>query len=155
MCFFIGGIVIGTLKFIDDAIERQIKDLHCAFLAKVVSVSGKTATVQPLGMVKEYGGKAKKQAIIENVPIAIQRVKEQSFTYVSSVSVVSGAIYVTAVVPQTKKQTVLVLDPIKTGDIVVCVCCDRDITDARNGSNSLPVVGYVHSMSDAVIVGVL
>lgn len=43
---------------------------------------------------------------------------------------------------------------ITTGDIVLCVCCERSITDAKKGINSTPVIGH-HSMSDSIIVGCL
>ena len=43
---------------------------------------------------------------------------------------------------------------ISAGDVVLCVCCERDITEAKKGNNSTPAIGH-HSMSDSVIVGVL
>lgn len=47
-----------------------------------------------------------------------------------------------------------VVDDIVAGCVVLCVCCERDITAAKQGRNVLPPVGS-HSMSDSVIVGVL
>lgn len=55
---------MGYMKFIDNAIEQKMKDLHTAYLGKVVAVKGKKATVQPLGLIKEYGENAKKQAVV-------------------------------------------------------------------------------------------
>lgn len=52
-------------------------------------------------------------------------------------------------VPFTKQIT-----EISAGDIVVCICCERNITEAKKGNNVLPPAGH-HSMSDSVIVGVL
>lgn len=44
--------------------------------------------------------------------------------------------------------------PLTQGDIVLCVCCERNITEAKKGNNTVPPIGH-HSMSDSVIVGVL
>lgn len=53
---------------------------------------------------------------------------------------------------ETKDMVTVV--PIAPGDIVVCVCCERNIADAKNGKNSTPPAGH-HSMSDSIIVGIL
>lgn len=39
-------------------------------------------------------------------------------------------------------------------DVVLCVCCERDITQAKNGKYSVPALRH-HSMSDSIIVGKL
>lgn len=52
-------------------------------------------------------------------------------------------------VPITKNVT-----EIAEGDIAVCICCERDITDAKKGRNAVPALGH-HSMSDSIIIGVL
>ena len=52
-------------------------------------------------------------------------------------------------VPITKQIT-----EIATGDIVVCICCERNITEAKKGNNRPLPVGH-HSMSDSIIIGVL
>lgn len=57
------------LDAIHGLINNALMNTHTAFCAKVLSVKGKNAKVQPLNMVKAKGGEAKKQAIIENVPI--------------------------------------------------------------------------------------
>lgn len=112
---------MGILKNLDDLIEKKLLELHTAYLAKVISVSGSNAKIQPLGMYKEYGKSAQKQAVLSHVP----------FT-------------------KTVKET----GGVKKNDIVVCICCDRDITEAKKGKNVLPPVGH-HSMSDSIIIGVL
>lgn len=122
---------MGQLKFFEAMIEKEMLDLHTAFLARILSVSGNAAKIQPLGLTKETGGNAKAYAPISSVPITQQaRFK---------LSVDDG---------------VLTASPISSGDIVICICCDRDITEAKSGNNSLPPPGH-HSMSDCVIVGVL
>lgn len=151
---------MGNMKFIDNAIDQRMKDLHTAYLGKVISVNGDTATVQPLGLIKEYGGTPKKQAVVQNVPIAVCKAKKATISFVSSVSIKKETDEETGNITdvtlnQTKgTETVLIPDAISIGDIVICVCCDRDITDARKGKNSLPPAGN-HSLSDSVIVGVL
>lgn len=43
---------------------------------------------------------------------------------------------------------------IVAGDIVLCVCCERDITEALKGNNTVPAIGH-HSMHDSIIIGCL
>ena len=109
---------MGNLKFFEQMIENRMMDLHTAFLAKVCSVSGDEAKIQPLGMRKEVGEQAEAYPVIPDVR-------------------------------KTKQ-----VEKLESGDIVVCVVCDRDITDALKGINTLPPGGH-HTMSDCVIVGVM
>jgi hypothetical protein len=127
---------MGNLRVFENIVENKLMNLHTAYLAKIVSVKGATAKIQPLGNVKAYGQKAKKQAPLSAVPI-IQSARNK----VTQKTISTG-------------DNVAVLTPIKAGDIVIVVCCERNITDARKGINSTPVVGH-HSMSDSVIVGIL
>lgn len=123
---------MGNLKFFESIVNKKMLDLHTAFLGKVISVSGDSAKVQPLGMTKEIGGAAKPFAPVSSVPITQQaRYKLK----VSGEAVVSAS-------------------PIESGDVVICVCCDRDITAAKQGKSVLPPAGH-HTMSDCVIVGIL
>lgn len=50
-------------------INNALMQTHTAFCAKVISVSGNLAKVQPLNMIKAKGGNAQKQAVITKVPI--------------------------------------------------------------------------------------
>lgn len=129
-------------------IDESLMNIHTAYIAKVISTNGTTAKIQPLGNVKAYGGKAKAQAPLSNVPILQQarnKVTSKQITYVYSVENHTG---------RTKTENFAVLTPISAGDIVLCVCCERNITDAKKGINSTPVIGH-HSISDSIIVGVL
>lgn len=58
-----------ALNAIHGMINNALMATHTAFCATVISVSGNSAKVQPLNMIKAIGGKAQKQAVIENVPI--------------------------------------------------------------------------------------
>lgn len=116
-------------------IDGRLKNLNVAFLAKVLSVNGGKAKVQPLGLTKGYDTEARKQAPITNVPIA------NSARYKISAKTING-------------ETVAALTPIEINDIVLCVCCDRNIDAALKGENSLPPVGS-HNKSDCVIVAIV
>lgn len=70
--FFIGGYQMGYIKYFDDFIDNKLLSLHTAYLAKVLSVKGKTAKIQPLGMTKETGEKAMKQSVLTAVPFTKQ-----------------------------------------------------------------------------------
>lgn len=109
---------MGYAKYFDDFIDNKLLSLHTAYLAKVLSVKGKTAKIQPLGLTKETGEKAMKQSVLTAVPFTKQ-VKD-----------------------------------LAKGDIVVVICCERNITEAKKGKNVLPPSGH-HNMSDSVIIGVL
>lgn len=115
--------------FIQGVINNALMQTHTAFCGKVLSVSGEFAKVQPLNMVKAKGGVAQRQAPIPKVPILRPACKP----------VVNGA-------------AVEYENDIKAGDVVFCVCAERDITETRKGKYALPAKGR-HMLSDAVIVG--
>lgn len=131
-------------------VEEESKKLHVSFLAEILSVSGNKAKVQPLGLIRNYGSAAKKQAPLTNVHIAQSaRYKRtaKEIEYISSVNFTSRTV-------SKKTITVEQVTPIQKGDIVQCVCCDRNIDAALKGENSLPPVGY-HNKSDCVIVAII
>lgn len=142
---------MGNLSAINSVIEKKLMDLHCGYIGKVISTDGKTAKVQPLGLIKEYGTEAtKKQAVVDNVPVACRyKLSTKDITYVTSVS---GNAYSVSSTKETT--TVAIPREIRAGDLVACLCADRDITEARRGNNELPPVGR-HSISDSIIVGIL
>ena len=63
------------INAIHGMINNALMQTHTAFCAKVISVSGKSAKVQPLNMVQAIGRTAKKQAVIEHVP-SLEHVKD-------------------------------------------------------------------------------
>lgn len=105
-------------NYFEDLVESKLLQLHTAYLARVLSVEEKTATVQPLTMIKQIGKDGKLQAPIPNTPI------------------LSCA------------------GTLKKGNVVLCVCCERDITRAKNNEISIPTYRR-HSLSDSIIIGVL
>lgn len=134
---------MGSMDFVNRAIERKLMDLHCGYIGRVISTDGVTATVQPLGMMKESGGAARVQAVVANVPVACRyKITAKTITY----AVDSEG--------KTRSQVVAVPTEIAKGDLVACLCADRDITEARRGNNELPPAGR-HSISDSIIVGIL
>lgn len=120
---------------INNMLDEKLKNLNVAFLAKILSVSGNKAKIQPLGLTKGYGTKAREQAPITNVHIA------NSARYKFSPKQIDG-------------ETVADIVSINKGDIVLCVCCDRNIDAALRGENSIPPVGC-HNKSDCVIVAIV
>ena len=134
---------MGNASFIDKIVENKLMDLHCGYIGKVISTDGETATVQPLGLMKGSGSAAKAQALVANVPVACRyKFTTKSITYLTSTD------------GNTSTVTVAVPVQIAKGDLVACLCADRDITEARRGNNELPPVGR-HSISDSIIVGIL
>lgn len=43
---------------------------------------------------------------------------------------------------------------VRTGDVVVCLVCERDISEAVLGNSTLPSVGH-HQMKDSIIIGTI
>lgn len=127
---------MGNLAVIDGAIDKKLNGMHCAYIGKVISTDGATATVQPLGLMRD-GAEAKARAVVTNVPVACRyKISAKTITC-------DGVSHKVAVPTQ-----------IANGDIVVCICADWDITEARQGRNALPPAG-MHSISDSIIVGIL
>lgn len=149
---------MGNLTAFENMIEKKLLNLHTAYLAKVISTNGNTAKIQPLGMSKAYGESAQNQSPLSSVPIAAQRIVNNTIEVVSDVSckIEKDGDTVKDVKIDVSKTMINIpqIKPISAGDIVICVCCERDITDAKKGINSTPALGH-HSMSDSVIVGVL
>lgn len=142
----------------EQMLNNKLLNLHTAYLARVISTNGNTAKIQPLGMTKAYGETAQKQSPLSSVPIATQKIINDTVEVVSGVSceVEKDGDTVKDVKIEVKKTTLNIpqIKPISAGDIVVCVCCERDISQAKKGINSTPAIGH-HSMSDSIIIGVL
>lgn len=125
---------------IDDMVESKLLNLHTAYVGKIISVNGNRATVQPLTMIKQIGKNAEQQAPIPDVPILSHC---RGKTIEKTISTYNGG-----------SEKVLAFEPLKSGDIVFCVCAERNITDAINGKSNVPPIGR-HSQSDSIVVGVL
>lgn len=142
---------MGNLSIFNDMIEEKLMGVHTAFVATIVSIpeDAKTATIQPLSMIKQYGKGAKAQSIIKDVPILQNaRFKLEPYTlkYVKSVSGDSASYDELETVKRKK---------LEKGDVVFCVCADRDISETKKGSMTTPSVARHHDASDAVIIGVI
>ncbi len=139
-------------------LNNKLLALHTAYLAKVISTNGSTAKIQPLGLTKAYGSAAQKQSPLSNVPIATHKIGSDTIEIIADVTVEvekDGDTIKDVTVKKSKKTIEIPkLLPIAADDIVVCICCERNITEAKKGNNALPPAGH-HSMSDSVIVGVL
>lgn len=122
-------------KLINECFDEKAKNLHCAFIAQILSVNGNKAKIQPLGLTKQYGGTAQKQAVIEGVHISRSALYKFTTTSIDN-------------------KIVAVPEKISAGDVVLCVCCDRNIEAALKGKNELPPVGC-HNKSDCVIVSII
>lgn len=113
-----------------DMIEQALLQVHTGFCARVISAGGNQATVQPLNLIKAVGGQAQTQAVIPNCPVLESAVK-----------------FISLSDPVTVRR-------VQAGDIVYCVCADRDISETKSGNFAIPVSGH-HRMSGAVVIGIL
>lgn len=114
-----------NLDFFKNYVEQKLLSLHTCYLAKVLSVNGNMANVQPLSLVKPVGGNARKQAMIENVPIS-----------------------------RTVLYTLQESNENLTGKVVIVIVAERDISRTRKGEFALPSLRR-HSLSDSIIIGYL
>lgn len=152
---------MGMGETMNDMIEEKLLSLHTAFLAKVISVENESlCSVQPLDKLKAYGKPAKQQAVITKVPV-LHHVRHFSLVKQTlSVTVQdsftgggSGTINPTTH-PTESNVGHLKVSPIQAGDLVLCVCCERDISSSVKGVSTTPPVGH-HEIKDAVVVGLL
>lgn len=127
---------------INGLIDEKMLNLNTAFIGKIVSFdkNKKTATVQPLTMTKAYGQKAKKQAVLSNVPVLHNAQYKLTYRYIDCENFAGGYFAERGY--------------IEAGDICVCVVSDRDITEAKKGNSAVPNLGH-HEMHNALVVGVL
>lgn len=122
--------------------EQALLATHTAFLGRLLAIhiSGGTADVQPLTMPKALGKKAVVPAPLIGIPV------------------LANARYTLAYGPGCSAEGGLgshvVLEPIRAGAIVLCVVCDRDISQARRGQMAQPPAGH-HEIKDSIVVGVL
>lgn len=146
---------MGTYKYFDAMMENKMSGIHTAYLAKVLSVSGDTAKIQPLGLYQNSDGTTRKQSVLTKVPIC-QHVRHFSLVKEElSVKVSEGSASISPREHPTGDNVGHIkIEPLRAGDIVVCVCCERNISEAKRGVNALPPAGRF-SMSDSVIIGVL
>lgn len=138
------------MNTISQLIEQALLNVHTTFIGKVISISGNTATVQPLDMIVPVGGSALKRAVIANCPIA------ESARYRLNESEIEVCTNVDFASQSCTKETIKTVEvtPIAEGDIVVCVCGERDISQSRKGITAAPARGH-HEIKDAIIIAIL
>lgn len=133
---------MSNLSILDDLMERKFLDLHTAYIGRVISCDGAEATIQPLGGIQQVGQKVRAQAVVSNVPVLRSAcTKWQEITYMTSTTT-------------SETKTFAVYEPPAVGSLVLCMCCERDITDTRHGKSNTPTT-HRHDLSDSVLVGVL
>lgn len=120
-------------KVIKSIIDQRLMDMHTNYMASIVSIDINKATVQPLNMVKVYGQKAQKSAVISGIPILMP------YKYVYKVDKLTN---------EVKK---IEQEEIEVGDTVYCGVCDRDITEAKKG-NMAAMTNRHHNLSDSVVI---
>lgn len=116
---------MGAYKYLDAVIDQKLQGIHTCYLAKVLSATDETAKIQPLGLISRADGSTEKQSVLSKVPI-IPRLWND----------IENEVY-----------------RVWKGDIVICICCERNITAAKSGANVATPAGH-HSMSDSIIIEV-
>lgn len=137
----------------ENTVEEKLLNLHTAFIAKIISMENEAlCTVQPLDKIRAYGKPAKQQAVISKVPI---------LNHVRHYTLVKQKLDVTCdgrVVPEThpvpSNEGHLRVEPLRAGDIVLCVCTERDLSSSIKGMSTTPPVGH-HQQKDAMVVGLI
>lgn len=140
------------MNFIENLIEEKLLNLRTAFIAKVISVKDETlCSVQPLDKIKSYGKPAENQAVIPNVPI-LNHVRHYSLVK-QTLSVTKESISPSSH-PEEEGVGHLKVEPLKAGDIVLCMCAERDVSSSVKGMSTTPPIGH-HQIKDAIVVGLL
>lgn len=168
-------------KFFNDFVDEKLMNTHVSFIGKITGnvkgdspvSSGKMCDVQPLFLYKEIAGTEKTPSIIKNVPISqsVRKIEYYEYkiqdheiihpTHGTEIKVheAQGTLTKADETSESKTSNVygghIKVVPFKAGDIVVCLCCDRNIDEVRKGNLSLPSAASVHEISNCVIVGYL
>ena len=139
---------MGASQVFDGMMTEQLLNLHTAFIAKVVSVQSENkCSVQPLDKIKAYGQTAKTQAVITNVPV-LSHVRHYSVSN-QTLSASDGV-----TISPSSHAGHLSVSPIRAGDLVLCVCAERDISSSIKGISTTPPVGH-HQIKDALVIGLI
>lgn len=108
----------------DSLIEQKLLNLHTAFVAKVISVVIDTKTGEVIRKIQPLN------------MIKMYGEKEREQSVIENVPILKH------------------VGEVKKGDLVFCVCAERNITEAKKGKMTCPPIGR-HSINDAVIIGVI
>ncbi len=123
------------MDFVTNSIlEQKLLRLRTCYIAKVVDTNGITAKIQPLNIIKYTDGTEKIPNQLSNVPVVESA--RQKVAYDMGTNTISS------------------VRPICEGDLVVCICADRNISAAKRGKMEVPPRGR-HSISDSIIIGIL
>lgn len=123
------------MDFVTNSIlEQKLLRVRTCYIGKVINTDGTVAKVQPLNIIKYSDGEEKIPDQLSNVPIVASA--RQKVTY------------------DLKNQSISSVRAISAGDLVVCVCGDRNISSSKRGKMAVPPKGR-HSISDSIIVGLL
>lgn len=128
---------MSQLGVIEQIMQGEILSIRTAFVAKVIKTEDETADIQPLQMFRQTDGTYEKNPILLGVPVLKHVCKFTQETVADSQG-------------DTHKQVKIL--PLSVGDIVFCVCADRDLGYTTEGEFDKPTRS--HNISDAVIVGI-
>ena len=122
--------------------EQALLHTHTAYLARLLRVDLEkgVADVQPLTLQKPLGGKGTPQPPVLGVPILWNARYKLGWGETCAAAGGLGRH--------------LVMEPIRAGEIALCVVCERDISGARRGRSETPPAGH-HEIKDSVVAGVI
>lgn len=152
---------MGASQMFSNMIDEKLLNMHTAFIGTITSVDGPDlCSVQPLDKIKAYGKAAKAQAVISKVPI-LNHVRhytlvKQYMTLDVVDTYTGGGSGEPIPNPHPAENNIghLKVEPLKAGDIVLCVCAERDISSSVKGMSNTPPVGH-HQIANAVVVGLI
>lgn len=168
-------------KVLDDLMNDKLMNTHVGFIGKItgnvkgasVISSGKMCDVQPLFKYKEIGGAEQTPSIIKNVPISQSVRKIEIYQYEMTTHIVEHPTHedteeehlASGILTKSDESKIplesnvyggnIKIVPFEKDDIVVCLCCDRNIDDVRKGELSLPSAASMHRISNCVVIGYL
>ncbi len=137
------------MNFYENLIRQAVMQIHTAYIAKVQSVSEKTAQVLPLTYSKSGNGTLVEPAPVTALVPPNVKFARKDITYLTSVS--GNSEHITS---ENETATVFVPEELAPNDIVLCVVCERDISSALAGTVTEPSARH-HNINDSVIIKVL
>lgn len=127
------------------ALREALLALHTLYISRVEklyrssdsppSAPPDLVDIKPLNMYQRKGNAPAEYPIIQGVPI----LNGVQF-YVKKFDAETGT---------------LIHDIIKPGALVLCACCERDISSSLTGQVGLPSKQWHHSMTDSVVIGIV
>ncbi len=147
-----------SLSYIENIINDKILNIHTAFLGKVKTVDGSTAKIQPLQNYKMTAGTPTAAKIVtahvpKDIKYRVEKIKYMTGA-TATTTVTESHSATTTIEPIFTESNVFIPEELSVDDLVICLVCERDISNAKKGLTEQPTNRH-HDVNDSIIIRVL